>query len=180
MWTFDLREGTTFTNGEAVTAQSFIDSSIVPCSRTRDIAYHAAPIEGFGAVNGSFDEEGEIIPATATELSGLTAPDPQTFHLHAVGAECEFDKRTLQPIFSPVPSVAGAHDNQGSSTQPDRQRALQDEEPWQHDESITLVRNGDYFGQTASLDECSSRSRRSRTSANFQAGDRDQPAFPPN
>jgi oligopeptide transport system substrate-binding protein len=182
VWTFDLREGTTFTNGEAVTAQSFVDglNRAVRQDAASDIAYHAAVIEGFEAVNGSFDEEGEILPATATELSGVTAVDAQTLVFTLSVPECEFDKRTLQPLFSPVPTTAGTFDNQEFNDNPIGNGPFMMKEPWQHDQSITLVRNDDYFGDKAFLDEVQFTIETVEDEyKNFQAGDRDWARVPP-
>ena len=180
-WTFNLRKGTKFTNGEEVTAQSFIDgiNRAVQQEAASDIAYHADVIAGFEDVNGSVDDKGDPVPAKADKLSGLSAPDPYTLKIALSAPTCEFDKRAVQPMFSPVPSTAGAFDNQAFNDSPIGNGPFKMKEPWKHDESITLVRNDDYFGTKASLSEVQFTIESVEDEyKNFQAGARDWARIP--
>jgi oligopeptide transport system substrate-binding protein len=144
-WTFTLKEGTEFSNGEPVDAQAFLRgwNRAAVQSAASDVAYHLGGIEGFSEVN-----EG-----TATELSGATAPDDSTIVVALSEPDCEFDAKTTHPVYSPVPEVAGAADNAEYNDMPIGNGPFKMAEPWQHDSSITLVRNDTYgAGEPANLD----------------------------
>jgi oligopeptide transport system substrate-binding protein len=155
-WTFNIRKGTKFSNGEDVTAQSFIDgiNRSVGQAAASDVATFAADIDGYDAVHGEVDDDGKVVkPATTDKLSGLTAPDANTLKVKLANPDCEFDKKTLQPIFMPVPTVAGAFDNQTYNDLPIGNGPFNMAGPWQHDRSITLVRSETYYGTKAFLDK---------------------------
>ncbi len=143
-WTFNLVPGAKFSNGEDVTAQSFIDGWTRAGSKdaASDVAYHMAGVAGFDELNGG----------TATTFSGLSAPDPNTFDVKLSAPDCEFDKKTLQPVMSPVPKDAGPASNKTFNDLPVGNGPFKLDEPWQHDKSITMVRNDSYFGTKANLD----------------------------
>lgn len=105
VWTFKLTPGTQFSNGETLTAQSFIDgwNRAAQQKAASDTAEFMSDVQGYDAVHGTTSA-----PATATTLSGLAAPDPNTLQVTLGTPNCDFDKKTLQPVFSPVPKVAGA------------------------------------------------------------------------
>jgi oligopeptide transport system substrate-binding protein len=151
-WTFNLRPGTRFTNGEEVTAASFIRGMTRAAKQTAasDVAYHMAGIAGYADLHGT-GEEGAS-PAKATEFSGLSAPDANTLEVKLSSPDCEFDRKTLQPVMSPVPEVAGDATNKTYNDLPIGNGPFKMKEPWRHDERISLVRNDDYFGEKAWLD----------------------------
>ena len=150
-WTFNLRPGTKFTNGEEVTAASFIRgmTRAAKQSAASDVAYHMAGIEGYEELHGT-GEGGP--PAKAQNFSGLSAADAQTLKVKLSGADCEFDQKTLQPVMSPVPELAGDATNKAYNDMPIGNGPFKMKEPWRHDERISLVRNDDYFGEKAWLD----------------------------
>lgn len=143
-WTFNLRPGAKFSNGEAVSAKSFIAGWTRAGAQkaASDTAYHMAGIAGFAELNGG----------KAETLTGATAADDNTLVVKLAEADCEFDKKTIQPVFSPVPSDAGAADNKAFNDLPIGNGPFKMDGPWQHDKSIKLVRNDDYFGTKANLD----------------------------
>jgi oligopeptide transport system substrate-binding protein len=151
-WTFNLRRGTRFSNGEEVTAASFIRgmTRAAKQSAASDVAYHMAGIEGYEELHGSGAEGAP--PAKAEEFSGLSAPDAHTLEVKLSSADCEFDLKTLQPVMSPVPEVAGEATNKAYNDMPIGNGPFKMKEPWRHDQSISLVRNDDYFGEKAWLD----------------------------
>lgn len=146
-WTFKLRESQ-FSNGEPVTAESFIRG----WTRTADarsasqVAYHMSGIQGYDELHGS--------PQTATTFSGLAAPDPQTLVVNLSAADCEFDKKTLVTPFAPVPEVAGAYDNQAYNEAPigNGPFMMRPGTKWEHNQRISLVRNETYFGTKPNLE----------------------------
>jgi oligopeptide transport system substrate-binding protein len=143
-WTFKIKPDTKFTNGEDVDAQAFIRSWTRATIKesASDVAYHLAGIEGFEAA-----QAGE-----ADNLSGVTAPDKYTLNVKLAEADCEFDKKTYHTVYAPVPEVAGAADNKEYNDQPIGNGPFKMAEPWQHNRSITLVRNDDYGLEKAKLD----------------------------
>jgi ABC-type oligopeptide transport system substrate-binding subunit len=151
-WTFNLRPGTTFSNGDPVDANAFIRGMTRAAKQAAasDVAYHMAGIAGFAALHGTGEAGNK---ATATTLSGLSAPDPNTLMVKLSDGDCEFDKKTLQPVMSPVPASAGEADNKTFNDMPIGNGPFKLKEPWRHDQGITLVRNDSYFGDKAHLDE---------------------------
>ena len=145
-WTFNLRSGTTFSNSEAVTAESFIRGMARAAmqSAASDVAYHMAGIAGYAELHGT---------GKATTFSGLSAPDPNTLKVKLSSADCEFDRKTLQPVMSPVPQAAGEATNKTFNDMPIGNGPFKMKEPWRHDQGITLVRNDSFFGTKAFLDE---------------------------
>jgi len=182
VWTFKLRPGTKFSNGETVTAQSFIDGMTRAALQkaASDTAQFMSDIDGYDAIRGT-----TAAPATATTFSGLSAPDPDTFQVKLSKPNCDFDKKTLQPVFSPVPKVAGpAEPHSTYAEMPIGNGPFKMKEPWQHDKSITLVRNDLYYGTKAGLDEVQYTILPSQNAAeleykNFQAGQADFARIPP-
>jgi len=151
-WTFNLRSGTTFSNGDPVDAQAFIRGMTRAAKQkaASDVAYHMAGIEGYEAIHGT----GEANSTAKTDtFSGLSAPDANTLAVKLSAPDCEFDKKTLQPVMSPVPASAGDADNKAFNDMPIGNGPFKMKEPWRHDQSINLVRNDSYFGTKANLDE---------------------------
>ena len=144
-WTFKIKEGTTFSNGDPVDAEAFLrgwNRAALQASAS-DVAYHLGGIEGFAEVN-----EGG-----AKEMTGATAVDASTLKVALSEADCEFSAKTTHTVFSPVPEAAGAADNKTYNDMPIGNGPFKMKEPWQHNTSITLVRNDDFYGDKAKLDE---------------------------
>jgi oligopeptide transport system substrate-binding protein len=152
-WTFNLRPGTTFSNGDPVNADAFIRgwTRAAKQSAASDVAYHMAGIAGYDDLHGT--GAAGAAPPKATTFSGLSAPDPNTLVVKLSSADCEFDKKTLQPVMSPVPASAGEANNKAFNDMPIGNGPFKMKEPWRHDQGITLVRNDGYFGDKAHLDE---------------------------
>ncbi len=146
-WTFKLRQSQ-FSNGEAVTAQSFIRgwTRAADATSASQVAYHLSGIQGYDELHGN--------PQTATAFSGLSAPDPQTLVVNLSAADCEFDKKTLVPPFSPVPEAAGAADNQAYNEAPigNGPFMIKPGTKWEHNQRISLVRSDTYHGTKPNLD----------------------------
>jgi oligopeptide transport system substrate-binding protein len=145
VWTFNLKPGTTFSNGEVVDSAAFKrgwERSAAKASAS-DVAYFQNEVKGFD----------EIQAGTATAESGLDATDPNKFVVTLTKADCEFDVRTAHPSLSPVPTVAGAADNKTYNDLPIGNGPFKMDGPWQHDKGIRLVRNDTYgAGAKANLD----------------------------
>jgi oligopeptide transport system substrate-binding protein len=144
-WTFTLKEDTTFSNGEPVDAAAFLRgwNRAALQESASDVAYHLSGIEGFSDVNGG----------DATEMSGAVAEDDYTLKVTLAEPDCEFDYKTTHTVYSPVPEEAGAADNAEYNDMPIGNGPFKMDGPWQHDQSITLVRNDDYgLDDTPSID----------------------------
>ncbi|MEU9128982.1 ABC transporter substrate-binding protein [Kitasatospora sp. NPDC048540] len=144
-WTFKIKSGTTFSNGEAVDAESFIRGWTRAAAKdaASDVAYHMAEIDGFD----------KLQDGSATTFSGLTAPDPNTLVVKLAIKDCEFDLRTFHTVFSPVTKDAGPATNKTYNDQPIGNGPFKLDGPWQHNSKITLVRNDSYGLTKAHLDK---------------------------
>jgi oligopeptide transport system substrate-binding protein len=152
-WTFNLKSGTTFSNGDPVNAEAFIRGMTRAAKQkaASDVAYHMGGIAGYEDIHGSGEENAP--PAKGQTFSGLSAPDANTLVVKLSAPDCEFDKKTLQPVMSPVPASAGEADNKTFNDMPIGNGPFKMKEPWRHDQGIDLVRNDTYFGTKAHLDE---------------------------
>lgn len=144
-WTFKLKDKQQFSNGDPVDAQAFIRgmNRAAAKSAASDVAYHMAGIKGFDDVQSG----------KAQEMSGLSAPDATTLKVALSAPDCEFYKKTYQTVFSPVPASAGAASNKTYNDQPIGNGPFMMKGPWQHNSSITLVKNPKYSLTPAHLDE---------------------------
>lgn len=135
-WTFTLKKGTKFHNGEEVTSESFKRGWTRAAVKTAasEVAYHLEPIEGFAALQGG----------TATDFTGVDATNPGVLKVKLSSADCEFFLRANHPVYSPVPSVAGAADNKTYNDMPIGNGPFKMAGPWEHDKGIKLLRNDDY------------------------------------
>lgn len=144
-WTFNLKMGTTFHNGEEVTSESFKrgwERAAVQ-SAASEVAYHMETIEGYEELQGG----------STTSFSGVDASDPSVLKVALSAPDCEFYLRAVHPVFSPVPSVAGAADNAAFNDQPIGNGPFMMDGPWQHNRGIRLVRFDGYgAGPKAYLD----------------------------
>ncbi|MEU9100955.1 peptide ABC transporter substrate-binding protein [Streptomyces sp. NPDC048361] len=144
-WTFKIKPGTKFTNGEVVDAEAFIRgwTRVAAKASASDVAYPMEGIEGYKELNGG----------TSEKFSGLSAPDANTLKVQLSAPDFEFDKKTVHTVFSPVPKVAGAGDNKAFNDLPIGNGPFKMQGSWQHNKSITLVRNDDYGLTKAKLDK---------------------------
>ncbi|MDX3578979.1 MULTISPECIES: ABC transporter substrate-binding protein [unclassified Streptomyces] len=144
-WTFKIKPGTKFTNGEAVDAESFIRgwNRVAQKTAASDVAYHLAGIAGFADVQAG----------KATTMSGLSAPDANTLQVKLSAPDFEFYVKTTHTVFSPVPKVAGDAKNKTYNDAPIGNGPFKMQGTWQHNTSITLVRNDGYGLTKAKLDE---------------------------
>ncbi len=145
-WTFDLKTGTKFHNGEEVTSASFKRGweRVSAKSSASEVAYHLDGIEGFK----------EMQAGTANALSGVDASDPAKLKVKLTDPNCEWYVRVVHPVFSPVPSTAGAPSaNSAYVDAPIGNGPFMMDGKWQHDKGIKLKRFEDYtIGHKAYLD----------------------------
>ncbi|GGU72692.1 peptide ABC transporter substrate-binding protein [Streptomyces litmocidini] len=143
-WIFKIKSGTKFTNGEVVDAEAFIRgwTRVAAKASASDVSYHMAGIKGYDALKGGKSDK----------FAGLSAPDANTLKVELDKADFEFDKKTAHAAFSPVPKVAGAGDNKKFNDAPIGNGAFKMKGSWNHNQSISLVRNDDYGLEKAKLD----------------------------
>jgi oligopeptide transport system substrate-binding protein len=145
VWTFNLKKGTKFHNGEEVTSASFKrgwERAAAKAAASK-VAYHMAQIKGYA----------EMTDGSATTMSGVDASDPYTLKVTLAEPSCEFYVRTVHPVFSPVPSTVGAVTDTKYTDEPIGNGPFKMDGPWIHDKGIKLKRFDDYtVGKKANLD----------------------------
>ncbi|MFJ3661783.1 ABC transporter substrate-binding protein [Streptomyces sp. NPDC090119] len=144
-WTFTIKPGTKFSNGEPVDAESFIRgwNRVAQKSAASDVAYHMAGIAGFADAQSG----------KSKTMSGLTAPAADTIQVKLSEPDFEFYIKTTHTVFSPVPKVAGDAKNKAYNTAPIGNGPFKMQGQWEHNKSITLVRNDSYGLTKAHLDK---------------------------
>lgn len=149
-WTFTLKPNQKFSNGEAVDAESIKRGMTRAALGTAasDVAYHMANIKGFDALQSS-----KATDPTKVNFTGVTATG-DVLKIALAKPDCEFDLKTAQPVYSPVPVEAGSATNTKYNDEPIGNGPFKMDGPWQHQHQITLVRNDAYTdGPKALLDK---------------------------
>jgi ABC-type oligopeptide transport system substrate-binding subunit len=134
-----IADGWKFTNGEAVTAKSFVDAWNwgAQLSNAQNNSYFFEDIEGF-----SWDAD--------SELTGLEIVDDLTFTIQLNKAASDFPLRLGYTAFFPLPSVA-FDDMEAFGQNPigNGPYKFASETAWQHDIQLDVVTNPDYKGGRA-------------------------------
>ncbi|WP_084106010.1 ABC transporter substrate-binding protein [Demequina sp. NBRC 110056] len=138
--TVTLQDGWAFTDGEAITANSFVDAWNYTANLDNAFynSYFFEDIEGF-----SWDEPVEA-------MSGLTVVDDLTFTIALNKPAADFAQRLGYSAFYPLPT-AFYDDPEAFGENPigNGPYMLAGEGAWQHDVQIELVTNPDYAGPRA-------------------------------
>lgn len=135
-WTVTLKDGQTFSDGEPVTASSFVDAWNFGAlfSNAQSSSYFFDNIEGF-----SYTED--------SELTGLNVVDDKTFTVDLVAPEADWPLRLGYSAYSPLPPSAFEDmDAFGENPVGNGPYMLAEEGAWVHEERIDLVVNPDYTG----------------------------------
>lgn len=162
VWTFTLRKDAKFSNGDPVTAESFIRGWNRASSP--EIEEGASPLNTFFASVVGFKEhfgDAEADPPTVGNgqgLSGLKAVDDYTLEVTLTQPDPEFYVKTGHTAFFPLPDQETIDAAKPSfSEQPigNGQFMLEGNPAWQHDQQIRAVPNPNYKGgsEPTSLDE---------------------------
>ncbi|MEV5042295.1 ABC transporter substrate-binding protein [Microbacterium sp. LMI1x-1-1.1] len=134
--TVKIRDGLKFTNGEAVTADSFIKAWNYGAlaSNKQNSSYFFEDIEGF-----SYEKD--------SELTGLKKVDDLTFTITLNKPASDFAQRLGYSAYAPLPSVA-FDDMKAFGENPigNGPYKLAKDGAWQHNVRIDLVVNEDYDG----------------------------------
>lgn len=144
-YTFKLREGMTFHNGDPVDAESFrrgwerlADPNLATPS---EIGYHLSPVLGYA----------EMAAGEATSMAGLACPDELTFQVTLIAPMADFLAVCCHPGLSPVPQAA--LDDQASFLEaPIGNGPFMMDGAWQHNQYINLVRFDDYYGEAPAIE----------------------------
>lgn len=148
-WTFHLREGTKFSNGEEVTADSFVRGATRATSpdiynNPDGLGYHLNGVKGTV----------ERAAGKADNLPGVEAVDSKTLKFSLTSADAEFAVKAGHLPFSPIPSDATIAGQKPSwAENPIGNGPFKMKGPWQHNQTIELVRNDSYYGKETYLDE---------------------------
>lgn len=139
-WTFNLRDDVTFHDGTPVTAQSFVDgfNRVANPDNLSDVAYQ-------GGVAGILGWN-EVTAGEATEVEGVVAIDDTTLEITLETAYPVLPKNLSHPVFSPVNLAAVEAGGDSYSDAPVGNGPYKMDGTWEHDVSITLARNDDYYG----------------------------------
>jgi oligopeptide transport system substrate-binding protein len=136
-YTITIKEGQEFTNGEPVTAESFVKAWNYGAAldNAQLSSYFFESIEGF-----SYDEN-------VDEMSGLEVVDERTFEVTLSQPESDFPLRLGYSAYFPLPEAAW-EDLEAFGENPigNGPYMLAEEGAWKHNERIDLVKNEDYQG----------------------------------
>ncbi|MFJ3927977.1 ABC transporter substrate-binding protein [Streptomyces sp. NPDC090022] len=143
-FTFKVKQGTKFSNGEPVEAESFARgwARVAHKAAASDVAYHFAGIKGYK----------ELKEGTTTTFSGVTTPDASTIKVDLSAPDCEFTLKTAHNAYSPVPKVAKVgEEDKAFGEAPIGNGPFKMDGAWEHNKAIKLVRNDDYGLEKAKL-----------------------------
>lgn len=169
-FTFHLKEGTTFHNGDTVVAadwkrgwERILDPNTNPESPS-GIGYHLAMVDGYDAFT-----KGE-----ADELTGVTCPDDNTLLVKLAYSYADFPYVVSHPALAPVPAVA-LDDFQTFFRAPIGNGPFKMDGKWEDGQYINIVRYDDYYGDKAILDGVNFIIQKDQETAyrEFQAGNLD-------
>jgi oligopeptide transport system substrate-binding protein len=137
-YTITLQEGWTFTNGEPVTAQSFVDAWNYGAllSNEQLSSYFFSEIEGYS------DE-------TDSELTGLEVVDDQTFTVALSAPKADFPLQLGYSAYYPLPSSAFEDMDAFGENPVGNGPYMLPEGGWEHNVRAELVPNEDYQGDRA-------------------------------
>ena len=144
-YTFKLREGMKFHNGDPVDAESFkrgwqrlADGKMESPS---EIGYHLALVAGYAEMNSG----------KADEISGLKAVDDLTFEVTLTAPMADFPAVCCHPGLVPVPQEA-IDDPKTFLEFPKGNGPFKMTEAWKHNQYINVVKFDEYYGDAPKLD----------------------------
>ncbi|HJG46560.1 peptide ABC transporter substrate-binding protein [Corynebacterium variabile] len=142
-----------FTNGEKITSDSFIDAwnwAVDPANAQLQSAFFA-PIQGYTEVAGETDADGNVITEpTADTMSGLKKISDTEFTVTLSAPDSTFPLLLGYSAFVPLPSVF-YDDPKGFGEHPigNGPYMMDGQDAWQHNIAISLKKNPDYPGEDA-------------------------------
>ena len=139
-YTIKIKSGQKFSNGEPVTAKSFVDAwNFGAAAKNAQLnSYFFESIKGYDKVSAK--------GATEETMEGLKVVDDNTFTVELVRAESDFPLRLGYTAFYPLPAAAFEDPKAfGENPAGNGPYKLADG-GWQHNVKIDLVPNADYSG----------------------------------
>ncbi|MDO4436800.1 MAG: ABC transporter substrate-binding protein [Coriobacteriaceae bacterium] len=173
VYTFKLREGMKFHNGDPVDAESFIRGwkrvASPKMEAPSDICYHLAPVAGYKEFNAGDTEE----------FAGLKAVDELTLEVTLTDPMADFPAVCCHPGLAPVPQCA-LDDPKAFLERPIGNGPFMLTEPWKHNQYINLAKFEDYYGDAPKLDGVYMSIQKDPDTAfnEFEAGSMDFAAIP--
>lgn len=149
-YTVKIKSGQKFTNGEAITAKTFVDTwnwETVSTNAQSNAGFLSA-IQGYDDTSATEGEGDAAKPAPkAQTMSGLKVVDDTTFTIKLSAPNSDFKESLGYTAFYPMPSEAfkdiKAYGENPIGNGPYK---MASKGAWQHDKSIALVKNDDYDG----------------------------------
>ncbi len=149
-WTIEINPDWTFTNGEKITAKTFVDTwnfaAYGPNGQQLGFVFGPSQLDVVG-----YDDVSDAKSPKAKTMSGLKVVNDTTLsmELNKPLGESLFANFLAGPQILPMPStaltVSGSED---FSKQPIGNGPYKMDTPWTPNQSITLVKNPDYKGST--------------------------------
>lgn len=141
-WTIKVKSGKKFTNGEKITAKSFVDTwnFAATAKNAQEGSYFFEPIAGYDKVakNG----------AKSDKMSGLKVVDDNTFTVKLTSPQSDFPLRLGYSAFVPVPK-SGLKDIKSFGENPvgyGPYKMAKKKGAWKHNSEINLTKNKSYDG----------------------------------
>jgi oligopeptide transport system substrate-binding protein len=157
-WTIKVKQGQKFTNGEAITAKTFVDSwnFAANSKNLQNNSFFFESIAGYEDVSAvtkttSADGKTTTTPAPkADTMSGLVAKDDSTITVKLAQPEADWSLRLGYSAFFPLPTAALADPKAyGENPIGNGPYKMAKTGAWVHDQSISLLKNADYSGPRA-------------------------------
>lgn len=173
-FTFTLKKGIKFHNGDEVDSQSFKRGWERICNPKTDktpsaISYHLALVEGYD----------DLVAGKSDKLPGLSCPDKYTFKVKLSAPYADFPIVCSHPALVPVPEVA-LKDFQTFFLAPIGNGPFKMDGKWVDGQHISLKRFDDYYGDKPLLDGIYFNIQKDLETAfrEFEAGNLDYAAIP--
>lgn len=146
VFTFHLRKGAKFHNGDPVTSKDFKFAWERICNpKTSEkpsvISYHLSAVKGYE----------EMLAGTGTSL-GVECPDDNTLVVNLSSPYADFPYVVSHPALSPVPSGGAASDFKKFNLAPVGNGPFKMDGEWVDGQYIRVKRFDDYYGEKAHVD----------------------------
>lgn len=146
VFTFHLKEGVRFHNGEACDAQSFKrgwERMVNPKTQgaPSSISYHISAVKGYN----------DVLAGKTEELVGLTCPDEKTFQVELDIPFGDFPIVCAHPALAPMPKAA-LENPKDFLVAPIGNGPFKMDGQWVDGQYINLKRFDDYYGQKPTID----------------------------
>ena len=143
-WTFKLRQDSKFHNGRGVVAGDF------KYAWTRLAAPETA--SNYGTLLAGVKGYDELQAGTSKELTGVVAADDYTLQVTLTSPLADFPMIAAMVNLSPVPKEEVEKDPKAYAEKPIGNGPFMMAAPWQHDQSIKVVKFPDYAGTKPHVD----------------------------